>query len=114
VRIVYTTGAARAWLTPEPPPGSAPVRISMSVLRDHLGEVLDRARDGEVFEVADTRGIQPGNVSAPGRVHGYLAWEPPEALKRQPGVLQFYVKSRAGRLLLREFASATATEARRA
>ena len=41
----------------------------------------------------------------------YVTWCPPEVLARQPGVLQFYVQSKTGRLLLREFASATAVEA---
>ena len=78
----------------------------MNEFLKNMSRLLDRVEDeGIVFEVWD----------AVKDVRAYfVGWCPPEVLARQPGVLQFYVQSKTGRALLREFTSATATTARSA
>lgn len=94
----------RAWITPECDPGYETERVSVNDFLKGMSRLLDQVEEhGTALEVYDSRA---------GQVAFYVTWCPPESLARQPGVLQFYVTSRTGRALLREFASATATEAR--
>lgn len=94
----------RAWITPDCDPGSETERVSAGDFHRAMSRLLDRVEDeGITLEVFD--GVRRETAF-------YVSWCPPESLARQPGLLQFYVSSRTGRALLREFASATATEAR--
>ena len=92
----------RAWITPDCDPGYEAGRVSVNDFLKGMAGLLDQVEDGATFEVFDN----VRKVTA-----FYVTWCPPEVLARQPGVLQFYVQSKTGRLLLREFASATAVEA---
>lgn len=90
------------WITLAVDPGYEVGRVSVNDFLKGMAGLLDRVEDGRTFEVFD-------NVRKV--VAYYVTWCPPESLARRPEVLQFYTTSRTGRLLLREFASATAVEA---
>ena len=100
------TARHRAWITPEADPGYKVEPVSCGEFLKNLSVLLDMVQEtGIALEVRDTRA---------GVIAFYCAWCPPEVLARQPAVLQFYVRSRIGRALLREFASPVAAVTRSA
>jgi hypothetical protein len=96
------TGRHRGWLSAQKPPGSEPEQITVWGLHRSVGKVLDRVRDGEVFELYNARER---------RIVGYLFWSTPEILVRLETSLQYTWRSRSGRTIFRDI-DPTATEAR--
>jgi hypothetical protein len=92
-------GRHKAWLVPVLEPGYQAERISCQEFIKKLGTVLDRVRDGEVFEVAHHSGGGRGAVA----VVGYVTWCPPDPVARLDTALRFASRrSRSGRTRLRD------------
>ena len=96
LRLINKTGARhRGWITLEPPPGSVPVRTGVNEFMKHLGDRIEDARNGTVFEIYD--GVH--------RVtRGYLTWEPPPGLDAAGWdlVIPYWARTRSGRRVQRE------------
>ncbi len=102
---VRSVGRHRAWITPQPEQGAETVRVSCQQFSKTIGAVLELVRDEGVTAEVVHHGHGHGEVAF------CVSWCPPESLASAPGVLQWHTRSRLGRLLLREFADATAVAA---
>jgi hypothetical protein len=81
------TGRHRGWLVREQPGGSDPVVIQLAGLKRRMGEVLDRVRDGEVFEVTDGRRKC---------VVGFLTWTAPDCIAALDAMLPYAQRTARG------------------
>lgn len=91
IRLVTKNGGRhRAWIAPEPPPGSEPERIGAAQFTRYLGKYLDNIRGGAVYEL---RGA--GHRTT----RGYVFWACPEPLAAVgwSSVIPYTVGTRAGR-----------------
>jgi hypothetical protein len=87
-------GRHKGWIVPSPEPGYQAVPVSCAEFGRRTGTLLDRARDGEVFEITDYASGGPV-------IRGYLQWCPAEPLARLRAVLTFAKRrTRTGRVPL--------------
>lgn len=100
--VQIQTGRHRGWFDSRQPPGSDPQRVTVWWLQRNVGKILDDVRNGEVFELYNTKER---------RVLGYLFWSVPEWLARLETSLQYTFRSWNGRTVYRDI-DPTATEAR--
>jgi len=100
--VQIQSGRHRGWFDSRQPPGCEPERVTVWWLQRNVGKILDDVRDGQVFEIYNTRQR---------RVLGYLFWSVPEWLARLETSLQYTWRSPAGRVIYRDI-DPTATEAR--
>jgi len=95
IRLVsLRPGRHRAWITPDPPPGSEPVPIGVNEFVKSLGQHLDDIRGGAVYEIQD---------SVRHTVLGYAFWSAPDCLAVLECVIPYETRNpRTGRPVQRE------------
>lgn len=84
-------GRHRAWIAPEPPPGSEPERVGASDFAKALGRYLDDIRGGQVIEIRGARHRA---------TRGFAFWSCPDELAALgwSSVIPFTAGTRAGRV----------------
>jgi hypothetical protein len=96
IRLVSTRpGLHRAWIDPEPPPGSEPEPVGVCAFAHHLGRYLDDIRGGAVYAIHD--GVR--HVT-----RGFAYWSTPDSLASLgwSAVIPYTVRTRTGRVVQRD------------